>query len=137
VERYPLETGEYGCLNYEMLISGLPERIVFKIHDAPWEKDLTLDENFILHKERSDFRTMQPGGKFDLVYFDAFAPNKQPELWTKEIFSKAYGLLNPGGILVTYSSKSIVRKELTSCGFAVEKRPGPPGKREMTRAIKR
>ena len=137
VEKFPLEEAEYTRLNYELLIDELPVGFLHKIHEAPWEEDFRLGDNFTLRKERTDFRTMRPGGAYDLVYFDAFAPGKQPQLWTKEVFSKIFDLLNPGGILVTYSSRSSIRKELISCGFNVEKIPGPPGKREMTRASKR
>jgi tRNA U34 5-methylaminomethyl-2-thiouridine-forming methyltransferase MnmC len=124
VEKFPLDESEYGSLNYELFMDDVPENMLRTIHKVDWEKDIELTENFTLHKEKSDFRTMHPGGTFDLVYFDAFAPDKQPELWTEEIFSRIYDRLNPEGILVTYSSKSIVRKALSSCGFDVEKKAG-------------
>jgi tRNA U34 5-methylaminomethyl-2-thiouridine-forming methyltransferase MnmC len=89
-----------------------------------------------MYKEKTDFRSMNPDGKFDLIYFDAFSPEKQPHLWSAEIFCKLSDLLNPGGLLVSYSAKGSVRRALTSCKFNVEKVPGPPGKREMIRATR-
>ncbi len=74
--------------------------------------------------------------KFDLIYFDAFGPRVQPELWTEEMFKKMYSSLAPGGVLVTYSSKGDVRRAMMASGFDVQKIPGPPGKREMVRALK-
>jgi tRNA U34 5-methylaminomethyl-2-thiouridine-forming methyltransferase MnmC len=71
-----------------------------------------------------------------LIFYDAFAPRVQPELWTAEIFLKLFSLLNPGGILVTYCAKGEVRRNMIAAGFSVEKLPGPPGKREMLRAAK-
>lgn len=77
---------------------------------------------------------LQDTGAFDLVYFDAFAPDKQPGLWTREVFSRLFNALRPGGVLVTYSAKGAVRRDLQAAGFAVEKLAGPPGKRQMLRA---
>jgi len=122
VERYPLTPFEYSQLNYEKFIPGIPEAILTKIHEAPWEKDNSITENFLIHKEQSDFIN---------------APDKQPHLWSTVIFSQLYDLMSPGGILVSYSSKGIVRRALISCGFEVKKLPGPPGKWEMIMATRR
>ena len=73
---------------------------------------------------------------FDLVYFDAFGPETQPELWTREIFARIYKAMSPGGILTTYSCKGDVRRSMMELGFSVEKVTGPPGKRSMLVAIK-
>jgi len=81
----------------------------------------------------TDFHTTT---NFDIVYFDAFAPEKQAELWISEIFLKIYNFLKPGGILVTYCAKGVVKRTIKSVGFQLETLPGPPGKREMIRAIK-
>lgn len=134
VEKFPLIPAEYSCLNFEALLKGLPEGILRRIHEAPWELKVDLSQKFSLFKEQSDFRSMDPKGPFDLVYFDAFAPDKQPELWSSEVFELIARLTNPGSILVTYSSKVLVRRALNDCGFQVSKVPGPPGKREMIRA---
>lgn len=136
VEKYPLIPSEYSTLNYETFIQGLPEGILQQIHEVPWEEEVKLTRNFSLYKEHSDFRSMKPEGEFDLIYFDAFAPEKQPELWSSKVFLRIARLTNSGAILVTYSSKGIVRRALTDCGFQVIKVPGPPGKWEMIRAIR-
>ena len=137
VEKYPLSPLEYNQLNFERVISDIPPGCLLKLHDAPWETRFYLRDNFSIYKEKSDFRTMNPAGKFDLVYFDAFSPDKQPHLWSAEIFLKISQYMNSGGILVSYSSKSDVRRALVSSRFNVAKVPGPPGKWEMIRAIKR
>ena len=136
VERYPLIPPEYGSLNYESLIENLPGGILNQIHILPWGRKVNLRSDFSLFKEKSDFRSMDPEGPFDLVYFDAFAPDKQPELWSSEVFSTISKLTNSGTVLVTYSSRGSVRRALSALGFQVFKVPGPPGKREMIRAIK-
>jgi tRNA U34 5-methylaminomethyl-2-thiouridine-forming methyltransferase MnmC len=73
---------------------------------------------------------------FNLVYFDAFSPESQPELWSPFIFEKIFSAMEPGGHLVTYCAKGEVKRTLKKIGFAIESLPGPPGKREMTRATK-
>ncbi|MCK5136383.1 MAG: tRNA (5-methylaminomethyl-2-thiouridine)(34)-methyltransferase MnmD [Bacteroidales bacterium] len=136
VEKYPLEPAEFGQLNFERIIDGIPSGSLLKMHEAPWGKQFNLTESFSIYKEQSDIRSMDPMGRFDLVYYDAFAPDKQPQLWTPNIFSKLYELINPGGILVSYTAKGSVRRDLVSCGFKVERVPGPPGKWEMIRATR-
>ena len=76
-------------------------------------------------------------GAYDLIYFDAFAPSAQPELWSDAIFENMYDLLSKGGILTTYCAKGVVKRSMKAAGFEVEALPGPPRKREMTRAWKR
>ena len=136
VEKFPLVPSEYACLNYETMIEDPPDGVLQKIHEIPWHTLLGLSDKFSLFKEQADIRSMDPTGPFDLVYFDAFAPDKQPDLWSSGVFAKIAGLTNPGAVLVTYSSKGIVRRALIDCGFQVIKVPGPPGKREMIRAVR-
>jgi len=136
VEKYPLIPAEYKDLNYELVLDELPAGILQKIHTSPWGLEVILSSDFTLNKELSDFRSMNPDGPFDLVYFDAFAPVKQPELWSSEVFSSIARLTNPGAVLVTYSSKGSVRRALKDCGFNVLKAPGPLGKWEMIRAVR-
>jgi tRNA U34 5-methylaminomethyl-2-thiouridine-forming methyltransferase MnmC len=137
VEKYPLVAQEYEAINYEKFINGVIKGSLNKMHDAEWGKKISLTSHFKLFKECSDFRSMEPDGTFDLVYYDAFDPQKQPHLWNEEIFCRISAMVNPGGVLVTYTSKGIVRRALISCDFLVEKVAGPPGKREMIRAIRR
>lgn len=103
---------------------------------ATWNEEIQITDFFNLLKINTDFQSFISREGFDVVYFDAFAPEDQPELWTEEVFKKVFHFLNKCGVLVTYCSKSIVRKRLENAGFSVTKLPGPPGKREITRAIK-
>lgn len=137
VEKYPLTEPEYGLLNFEKIINPSSEGILSRMHSCPWENSIQISDNFTLCKEKADFRSMKPPQNINLVYFDAFSPDKQPELWTRDVFASIEKATVPGTILVTYSSKGIVRRTLDSCGFDVYKVPGPPGKREIIRAIKR
>jgi tRNA U34 5-methylaminomethyl-2-thiouridine-forming methyltransferase MnmC len=137
VEKYPLKKSEYKLLNYEKLIEGLPDGILQHIHKCPWERPVQISKHFILHKEESDFRSMTLPSDFNLVYFDAFSPEKQPELWTSDVIGTIEKAVDAGAILVTYSAKGVVRRTLESHGFDVKKVAGPPGKREMIRAVKR
>ena len=77
-----------------------------------------------------------PDVRHDAVYLDAFSPDVNPELWTSAFLARLYTVTKPGGRLATYSAKGQVRRDLEAVGFAVEKRPGPPGKREMLVAVK-
>lgn len=106
------------------------------IHAISWNEEKEVSNNFRLKKIKGDLKTFQTDTKYDLIYFDAFGPNAQPEMWTKDILSKMYSMLNTGGILVTYCAKGEVKRNLKEVGFEVEALPGPPGKREMTRAKK-
>lgn len=104
---------------------------------APWDTETAFGEIWHFIKYRKGLETFSaPAGSFNLVFFDAFAPQVQPELWTAGMFQKIAVIMEPGGILVTYSSKGEVRRNLKAAGFHVEKIPGPAGKREMVRAYK-
>ena len=116
-----------------------PERAVdfYALHRAAWEEDIPLTPYFTLHKVQTDFTTYDFPDAYDVIYFDAFAPEKQPEMWTQELFARLYHSLRPGGILTTYCAKGAVRRTLQAVGFTVERLPGPPeGKREILRASK-
>lgn len=136
VEKYPLSKMEYAQLNFETLIGGVPQGLLNEMHEADWERPVQISDRFSLFKEKADFRSMNPEGNFDLVYFDAFSPDTQPELWSEEVFSIIRNRTEKGAVLVSYSSKGSVRRTLISCGFRVEKVQGPPGKREMIRALR-
>jgi tRNA U34 5-methylaminomethyl-2-thiouridine-forming methyltransferase MnmC len=138
VEPYPLNTAEVQPLNYcELLNRNDLNELFMLMHACEWNKSIALTENLLLHKSGNSLALFTHETKFNLIYFDAFAPNAQPELWTKEIFEKLYDLLTEGGILVTYCSKGDVQRAMKAAGFMIEKIPGPPGKREMIRAAKR
>jgi len=137
VEKYPLMEHEYKLLNHEKVVDLLPKGTLHKIHSCPWGEAVQISDRFSLYKEETDFRSMKLPPDITLVYFDAFSPDKQPELWSHEVMDAIGRVTKPGAILVTYSSKGVVRRTLTSSGFKVHKVAGPPGKREMIRAIKR
>ena len=132
IEKYPLTKVELELLN---LAEYSPE-IFKKIHESDWETEVQVSESFVLFKECADFREAAPTGLFDVIYYDAFAPEVQPALWTAEMFSKVYELAGPGAVLTTYSSRGQVRRNMKQAGFIVQKLPGPPGKREIVRATK-
>lgn len=137
IELYPLSEAETSGLNYcEQL--GLPpyQPLFTRMHACAWEEMTEITEYFRLTKTKRDLTEFTSDRLFSVVYFDAFAPNAQPELWTPEVFRKLYDMMRADGVLVTYCSKGSVRRALQAAGFTVEKIPGPPGKREMVRAKK-
>lgn len=134
VDQFPLTMQEAEALNYADILKSA--EWFHHIHNCPWNEPVNINKYFILHKVQGDFSDFSTSQYFDLIYYDAFDPTVQPELWTKEIFEKLFHLLEPNGVLVTYCSKGDVRRALKAAGFMVEKLPGPPGKREMLRAIK-
>ncbi|MBC6491787.1 tRNA (5-methylaminomethyl-2-thiouridine)(34)-methyltransferase MnmD [Flavihumibacter stibioxidans] len=138
LEAYPIDLQTAGQLNYCQLLHRPDLQHTFlEMHTGEWNKPLAIAPNFTLCKRHTKLQDYQQHDKkFDLVYFDAFAPKVQPELWSTEIFQKIFNLLKPGATLVTYCSKGEVRRALKAAGFMVEKIPGPPGKREMVRARK-
>jgi tRNA U34 5-methylaminomethyl-2-thiouridine-forming methyltransferase MnmC len=136
IELYPIEKEQFDHLNYaEQINENLKPTFEF-IHKAPWNEDIKVNENFTLRKLQGDLTQYQFSSSYNLVYFDAFAPDVQPELWTKEIFEKMYQNTNTEAILTTYSTKGIVKRALRAAGFKVKRLPGPPGKREMLRATR-
>jgi len=134
IEQYPISDTETAALNYPDKLGH--EAIFTALHTSEWGKTIKITPNFSIHKIKSNLADAVLNGPFYVIYFDAFAPDAQPELWTEAIFSKLYKTLAEGGILTTYCSKSIVRKAMTSAGFTVKKIPGPHGKREMVQAFK-
>lgn len=137
IERFPLSEEVIDQLDYATLIGKGEKEIYQAIHQAAWNKEVLLSPHFSLHKIEGDFTQYSFLGKYDLIYFDAFAPGKQPEMWEQPLFDMLYELLNPGGILTTYCAKGVVRRMLQAAGFTVERLAGPPGgKREILRATK-
>ncbi|WP_422081269.1 tRNA (5-methylaminomethyl-2-thiouridine)(34)-methyltransferase MnmD [Ulvibacterium sp.] len=137
VEAYPISPKELGQLNYIKELKAEEFQSVFeKMHECPWEEDYRISNNFVLHKKRMDFLSIDAKALFDLVYFDAFGARVQPELWTETMFEKMFRALKKDGLLVTYAAKGDVRRAMQSVGLIVERLPGPPGKREMLRARK-
>ena len=139
VERYPLPADKVKKLNYASLIQPSATNLFNKLHDSEWETAVKITPHFTLQKRKIDFSKSDEiafNSDFDVIFFDAFAPEKQPEMWTQTIFDSIFALCNPHAIITTYCAKGIVRRMLQSAGFTVERLPGPPGKREMLRGRK-
>lgn len=133
LELYPVSDEHARQLNFA---SAEESNSFMALHEAAWNVPVQLDPKFTLEKMQTDVHQFEASRKYDLVFFDAFAPRVQPEMWTKEVFDKMFAAMNAGGVLVTYCSKGEVRRNMIAAGFTVEKVPGPPGKREMLRATK-
>lgn len=137
LEKYPVSLAEMEQLNYaDQLHSQRAGQLMKKLHLAQWEHTVEITPSFSLLKLKTDLKSCSAPPSFHLIYFDAFAPSAQPNLWTTEIFEKMHQCLLPGGMLVTYCVKGEVRRNMKAAGLEVEKIPGPPGKWEMARARK-
>jgi tRNA U34 5-methylaminomethyl-2-thiouridine-forming methyltransferase MnmC len=137
IEPFPLESNEARSLNYcKQLVREDIQPVFELLHQCEWETKIKITANFRFKKSRSNLLNFETADTFKLIYFDAFAPNAQPELWTKEVFEKMFAMLAPGGVLVTYCSKGDVRRAMQAAGFNVEKLPGPKGKKEMIRGVR-
>jgi tRNA U34 5-methylaminomethyl-2-thiouridine-forming methyltransferase MnmC len=116
---YPELSGYYGLVN-----------------ESEWDREVQLTNFFSLWKINADLLTFYPSGVYDVIFFDAFAPRVQPEMWTPGIFSVISGIMDHGAVLATYSATGNVRRNMISAGLVTERIAGPPGKREMLIAIK-
>lgn len=135
VEAFPVAKEEISQLNYVEELN--QETALFsKLHDTAWEAEQNVSDSFILIKQQKEFKDIEDSNLYDIIYFDAFGARVQPELWTENLFQKMFNALKRHGVLVTYSAKGSARRAMQSVGFKVEKLPGPPGKREMLRAVK-
>lgn len=140
LELYPLNMEGAKQLNYaKQLTDDKKASLFLNLHEAPWNEVAETTPLFTLHKIDTDFSNpynLDTNTRFDVIYFDAFAPEKQPEMWTQQIFDRLFTLCNPNAIITTYCAKGVVRRMLQSAGFTVERLPGPPGKREILRGKK-
>jgi tRNA U34 5-methylaminomethyl-2-thiouridine-forming methyltransferase MnmC len=135
IEAFPLMPKTTEQLNYTDIpdAAGIFRRICY----SDWEKAARISKRFNLTKINCRIQDFTyENGPFNLVYFDAFSPDVQPEMWDSEVFMKLYENMEKGGLLLTYSCKGIVKRAMKSAGFTLEKLPGPPGKREFLRATK-
>jgi len=138
IEKYPLADKTIEQLNYGEEISETAQAIFSSLHKANWNQSEKISDYFTLHKINGDLKThtLNFGLDFDIIYFDAFGPDKQVEMWTVDIFSKIHAASAANAVFVTYSAKGVIRRQLRDCGFAMERLPGPPGKRQMLRGTK-
>ena len=137
IELFPLEEVIYSKLNYTELIQFQNiNKIFLQLHQSTWEQRILLSDHFSLKKMKISLKDYLPEKQyFDLIYFDAFGPDVQPDMWTLDIFRKMATCLIQGGVMVTYSTKGIVKRNLKEAGFIIEKLPGPVGKREILRGL--
>jgi len=142
LEAFPCLPEEATSMGYPEYLDGLGpgsdvlEYWMKEIHESPWGVPVSIDKRLTLTKVHSSISDWKPEATFDIVYYDAFGPRVQPELWEADVLSKCTGCLSPGGIYVTYCAKGSVRRTLEALGMEVERLPGPPGKREIIRARK-
>ena len=133
LEAYPISIDLAQQLNYSSQLA-LPDFL--DLHHAPWDEAIPLSDSFTLEKVQQEFEKYDPSHQFDLIYYDAFAPSAQPELWQEPLLAKVFAWCALGAILVTYCAKGSFKRALKAVGFEIEGLPGPPGKREMTRAVR-
>lgn len=137
VEAFPVTRDEVSKLNYVSELKAPTQEVVFDtIHKCTWEEKHEIHSDFWLTKRKQFFKDITDEKQFNLIYFDAFGAEHQPELWTVAVFIKMHNALKVDGILVTYSAKGSVRRAMQEVGFSVERLDGPLGKREMLRATK-
>ncbi len=135
IELYPVDRETYEKLALPPEYSDFRDDFV-ALHRCSWDEEVQTDDFFRLKKIKADLTVYDFEESYDLVYFDAFSYDNQPEMWSQEVFDKIYRNMNKGGILVTYSAKGVVKRALRNAGFEVERLPGALGKRHMVRATK-
>jgi len=138
LEPFPVPTGIVDVLNYPELMEETCWEKDFKmIHASPWNEWTPIGSTLSFSKNKTKLEDFFiPNEIYDIVYFDAFAPGKQPEVWAKANLDKLYQMISTNGILVTYCAQGQFKRNLQGAGFIVETLPGPPGKFEMVRGLK-
>jgi tRNA U34 5-methylaminomethyl-2-thiouridine-forming methyltransferase MnmC len=136
LEPYPLSERLLCTLNYAGLLDFHDNPCDFELIHTENEGEIEVSDTFQLIKYKQGIQAFTPEGTYDLIYMDAFAPQVQPDMWTEKVFKKLFDCLPEGGILVTYCAQGQVKRNMKAAGFTLDRLPGPPGKREMTRAVK-
>ena len=136
IEKYPLSESIINSLNYKEFVEERYAYLFEKIHSCRWDLKQDILPGFTLLKIKGDLLTSSLKGHYDTIFFDAFGPEKQPDMWTDEVLGKISEITAPGGILVTYCVKGSVQRSLKKSGFNISLLPGPPGKRFVLRGIK-
>ncbi|MFT6503150.1 MAG: tRNA U34 5-methylaminomethyl-2-thiouridine-forming methyltransferase MnmC [Crocinitomicaceae bacterium] len=137
IEAFPVEEELIKSLNYAEEIEGNSRGNFELIHSTDWNIEQQINAFFALTKIHEKIEDFVPiPNSIDIVYYDAFGPRAQGEMWQKCILEKMYKMLKPNGIFVTYCAMGQFKRDLKAIGFTVEGKPGPPGKREMTVGIK-
>lgn len=130
LELYPIPESVWSTFKLPNELSDFQTEFE-EMHTSDWGMKIQLSDNFEITKHQISLLDFVGDVRFDVVYFDAFEPETQPELWTEEVFSRLFEMMNLEGVLTTYCCKGYVRRNMISAGFVVEKVAGPPGKREM------
>lgn len=135
IESYPLPEEIWRQLNYAERLGLQP--VFHSLHELPWNVSTAVEELFSLQKLHTTLELLDvQDAKYNVVFYDAFAPSKQPEMWTMEMIARVVKGLSKGGVFVTYCAKGQLKRDLRALGLVVETLPGPPGKKEMVRAVK-
>jgi tRNA U34 5-methylaminomethyl-2-thiouridine-forming methyltransferase MnmC len=138
IEAFPLKDEIVKQLNYPTFFAAEKlDEFFYYLHSCVWNRSHQLSMNFLFHKYLTKLEEFNPADlKADVVFYDAFAPGKQPEMWEPDKFEKIYSFMNPGGVLVSYCASGQFKRNLKAAGFTIEALPGPPGKKEMTRGTR-
>ncbi|MDP1727749.1 MAG: tRNA (5-methylaminomethyl-2-thiouridine)(34)-methyltransferase MnmD [Bacteroidota bacterium] len=136
LENNPLPFDFVKKLGYESSLNDFEKLAFRKMHQSNWNETVDITETFALTKMNQSLLNFVSGSIYHIIYFDAFGPEKQPEMWTESVFQKMYDAMHPGGILVTYSAKGTIKNNMRNVGFEVCRLDGPPGKRHMVRGYK-
>ena len=137
LEKFPVDVEKALQLNYPEQLSPAYRRAFELLHSSPWNEEVQMTSNFSLMKIEADFTQFDFTEMYDVVYFDAFSPEKQPEMWIEALFVNIFRHCNSHAIITTYCAKGIVRRAMQAAGFMVERLQGPTGKREMLRGFKK
>lgn len=134
LEPFPIDKDIFQNLNYYE--SDSEKALMLNIHESEWEKEVEITKSFKLFKSTSKLESFNSSRLFDLIYFDAFAPSKQPEVWSLDNLKRCYSMLSIGGMLTTYCAQGQFKRNLAEAGFEVETLQGAMGKKEMVRGTK-
>lgn len=134
VDTLPLDKNIWSNLNFAGTSDD--KEYFSRLHSVEWDLTQKISEEFNLLKLKSSLQTVELGSAYDIVYFDAFAPSKQPEMWEYKLLERVAFAMRSGGVFVTYCAKGQLKRDLKDLGLTVETLAGPPGKKEMIRAIK-
>lgn len=137
IEKFPLPSEVADSLNFGPTIN---PGLLSALHQAPWDTSTRITPSFNLHKIKGDFtESVETINNLtaDVIFMDAFAPEKQPEMWSETILSRLVDMLNPGGVITTYCAKGYIRRYFQKLGLIAHRLPGPiGGKREILRLVK-
>lgn len=136
LEPYPIDEEIIEKLHFPVLTKDIIKTAFQAIHSGEWNTGKSLAEGFEFCKYKTSLQEFETSTRYDLIYYDAFGPAYQPEMWEEGVFQKLAKYLESDGVLVSYCAQGQFRRNLVNAGFHIERLPGPPGKREMLRAIK-